>query len=138
MSLSQPPRHAIRLMQRAGVDPSIVGDLIEEHSKGRSTWWFWKQAIVASVRMVCQRISIARVGSTVLVICGGLFALMSPLLGFRFEASAFFLGALVVLCGTLGYFSAAELRTIFWREINIDWLGGLTRPPIYELRKKRV
>ena len=139
MSLSQPSRHATHLMQRAHVDPSIVGDLIEEYSKGRSTFWFWKQAIFASVR-TCSRqtISIARIGSAVLVICGGLFAFMSPLLGFRFEASEFLLGTVVVLVGTLGYFSSSDLKTIFWREINLDWLGGLTRPPIYELRKKRV
>jgi hypothetical protein len=136
---ASPPVLASWLLEHSGADAAIAGDIIEEYAKGRTPAWFWKQAIVASVRIAFrQRISVARVGSTVLVICGGLFAIMSPLLGFRFEASEFFLGAFVVLGGTLGCFSASELKTIFWREINIDWLGGLTRPPIYELRKKRV
>jgi hypothetical protein len=47
MTVSQPPVRAVRMLQRAGIDPSIVGDLMEEHAKGRSALWFWMQALGA-------------------------------------------------------------------------------------------
>jgi hypothetical protein len=47
MSVSQPPVSATRLMQRAGIDPAIIGDLIEECSNGRSRVWYWRQAVGA-------------------------------------------------------------------------------------------
>jgi hypothetical protein len=129
MTPSKPPAIASWLLEHSGTDAAIVGDILEEFAKGRTATWFWKQAIVASVRIASrQRISVARIGACVLVICGGLFSFMSPLLGFRFRASDFLLGAFVVLVGTLPYFSSNDLKTILWREIDLDWLGGLTRP----------
>ena len=47
MTPSQPPCRATRMMQRTGVDPAIVGDLIEEYSRGRSSLWYWMQAFGA-------------------------------------------------------------------------------------------
>lgn len=48
MTPSQPPRRAIRLMQFAGVDPAIIGDLVETFATGASAVWFWQQAIAAA------------------------------------------------------------------------------------------
>jgi hypothetical protein len=49
MTPSQPPLRATRMMQRAGIEPAIIGDLIEEYSKGRSSLWYWMQALGAFV-----------------------------------------------------------------------------------------
>jgi hypothetical protein len=35
------------MMQRSGIDPAIIGDLIEEYSKGHSVIWFWVQTFGA-------------------------------------------------------------------------------------------
>lgn len=48
MTRSGPPALAVRLMNEAMTDPAVIGDLVEEHARGRSAWWFWKQAMVAS------------------------------------------------------------------------------------------
>lgn len=48
---------AARWMQRCGVDESLVGDLIEQRQAGRSTWWVWRQTIVAIASRIA---SIAR------------------------------------------------------------------------------
>ena len=48
MSHPSPPALAIRLMNETMTDPAVIGDLVEEHARGRGAWWFWKQAIVAS------------------------------------------------------------------------------------------
>ena len=48
MTPSQPPRRAIQLMQFAGVDPAVIGDLVETFATGPSAAWFWQQAIAAA------------------------------------------------------------------------------------------
>jgi hypothetical protein len=72
--------------------------------------------------------SVARIALSVLTVSGVLFAFMNSLLGFQFIPYFFWMGTLAALGGIAGYFSAGELRKIFWREIDLDWLGGLTRP----------
>jgi CHASE2 domain-containing sensor protein len=37
------------MLQRAGIDPAIIGDLVEEYAKGRSRAWFWMEAFGALV-----------------------------------------------------------------------------------------
>jgi hypothetical protein len=48
MTRSKPPALAIRLMNETMTDPAVIGDMVEEHAKGRTAWWFWKQAIAAA------------------------------------------------------------------------------------------
>jgi hypothetical protein len=48
MNTARPPALAIRLMEEAGTEPAVIGDLIESHSQGRNARWFWRQAIAAS------------------------------------------------------------------------------------------
>ncbi len=43
MTPSRIPSGAIVLLQRARIDPAIIGDLVEEYPKGRSRAWFWRQ-----------------------------------------------------------------------------------------------
>ena len=45
MNLS--PRAAAWILERLGIDSSLAGDLLEECSRGRSTFWYWKQVLVA-------------------------------------------------------------------------------------------
>ncbi len=37
------------LLHRMDVEPSLAGDLIEQHHGGRSTLWLWRQALLAIV-----------------------------------------------------------------------------------------
>jgi hypothetical protein len=55
MSRPDPPALAIRLMTRLVTGPhceSLIGDLIEQHRRRRSTLWFWRQAVIAIGRSV--------------------------------------------------------------------------------------
>lgn len=48
----RPPVVATWLLQTFGSDPrndQIVGDLIEQYSRGRSPFWYWRQAMAAIV-----------------------------------------------------------------------------------------
>ena len=48
MNAARPPALAIRLMEGAGTEPAVIGDLIESYSQGRNAGWFWRQALAAS------------------------------------------------------------------------------------------
>jgi hypothetical protein len=48
MNGTRPPALAIHLMEEAGTEPAVIGDLIETYSQGRDQNWFWRQAIAAS------------------------------------------------------------------------------------------
>ncbi len=37
----------MKLLERFGVDPALVGDLIERRGAGASVVWFWRQAVLA-------------------------------------------------------------------------------------------
>jgi hypothetical protein len=52
----QPPRTALILMDRLGVDRSVIGDLIERFHQGRPRRWFWRQACGALVASMTQDI----------------------------------------------------------------------------------
>ena len=41
------PRFAVWILLRAGVPGSIIGDLVEEFTRGRSRVWLWKQTAIA-------------------------------------------------------------------------------------------
>jgi hypothetical protein len=50
MSLSHPPTVATWLLQHFRSGPrndSLMGDLIEEHRRGRSNAWYWRQVLMA-------------------------------------------------------------------------------------------
>ena len=50
MNASQPPRIATWLLKRLASRPkweSLMGDLIEQHQRGRSAAWYWKQVVTA-------------------------------------------------------------------------------------------
>jgi len=43
------PKLAEALLRRMDVDPSLVGDLVEQYAAGRSRLWLWRQALLAVV-----------------------------------------------------------------------------------------
>jgi hypothetical protein len=43
MSTPRTPRLAVALLERAGVDPVLIGDIVEEHERRRSAFWLWRQ-----------------------------------------------------------------------------------------------
>ncbi len=47
MRSGQPPRLATWLLERFCADPGLCGDMIEQYREGRSTGWYWKQAVLA-------------------------------------------------------------------------------------------
>lgn len=47
MSAKQPSRFAIYLLETFAVSPALTGDLIERYARGRSQFWFWRQALAA-------------------------------------------------------------------------------------------
>jgi len=49
MTARRPPVAARWLMERFNVGQDLVGDLIERHARGRSSVWFWRQALLAVV-----------------------------------------------------------------------------------------
>jgi len=52
MTTSQPPRLATWLLQRWSSGPqreSLVGDLIEQYQRGRSSAWYWRQVLMTVV-----------------------------------------------------------------------------------------
>lgn len=53
MTPVQPPTIATRLLQSAGVDPALIGDLIEEYGCGaRSRTWYWRQVMSILMRQI--------------------------------------------------------------------------------------
>jgi hypothetical protein len=52
MKSSQPPRVATWLLKHLWTGPysdALAGDLIEEHQRGRSESWYWRQVLIAIV-----------------------------------------------------------------------------------------
>ena len=43
MNVLRTPRLAVALLERAGVDPTLVGDIVEEFERRRSRVWLWRQ-----------------------------------------------------------------------------------------------
>jgi hypothetical protein len=50
MSVHRAPRLAIALLERADVDPVLIGDITEEFERRRSSLWLWRQ-VVASLAL---------------------------------------------------------------------------------------
>ena len=117
MTRSTPPALAHWLLEHSGADAAIVGDINEEFARGQSSAWFWRQTVNVLASKRVGTISIGRTGGAVLVVCGTLFAFMSPLLGVP-----------LVLLGGLGFVPSHNLRNFFYREVKLTWLEGLTRP----------
>ena len=50
MSTSRPPRLAVALLEWAGADPMLIGDIVEESAHRNSRLWLWRQ-VLASLGM---------------------------------------------------------------------------------------
>lgn len=51
MKHRNPPRIATWLLHRlSACDEALMGDLLEEYCRGRSRYWYWRQALIAVVR----------------------------------------------------------------------------------------
>jgi hypothetical protein len=60
MMATYPPRVATWLLERFVEGPrreSLVGDLLEQYSQGRSTAWYWRQVVTAIVTSAARDIS---------------------------------------------------------------------------------
>jgi hypothetical protein len=60
MMATYPPRVATWLLERFVEGPrreSLVGDLLEQYSQGRSTAWYWRQVLTAIVASAARDIS---------------------------------------------------------------------------------
>lgn len=44
------------VLRRLEIDPALTGDLIEQSHRGRSTFWFWRQVIMAAVSVAWRHI----------------------------------------------------------------------------------
>jgi hypothetical protein len=53
MRRNDQPR-AIVVMERFGVDESLIGDLVEQHRAGRSALWLWRQTVIAVAARVAS------------------------------------------------------------------------------------
>ena len=88
MNTSQPPRLALRLLERFGVDPALTGDLVEQYGQKGSGGWFWRQTTVAIARHLAAEVRSDRslmvralvVGWVTAMVIGRLTTLMLPLL----------------------------------------------------------
>jgi hypothetical protein len=47
---------AVWMLERFGVDESLIGDLIEQYRGGRSPGWLWRQVIVAIAASAAARV----------------------------------------------------------------------------------
>ena len=47
---------AIVVMERCGVDESLIGDLVEQHRGGRSALWLWRQTVMAVAARVASAV----------------------------------------------------------------------------------
>jgi len=72
MKPKRPPVLASWLLQRFGVNESLVGDLAEQHRRGRSTAWLWRQALIAITLTMLQDIRAHKVLATRAIAVGWL------------------------------------------------------------------
>ena len=59
MNSPRPPRLATWLLHCFGVHESLVGDLIERYSQGRSSAWYWHQVVIAIWLGICRTDDVA-------------------------------------------------------------------------------
>ena len=59
MNSPRPPRLATWLLRCFGVHESLVGDLIERYSQGRSSAWYWHQVVIAIWLGICRTDDVA-------------------------------------------------------------------------------
>jgi hypothetical protein len=88
MNAARPPALAIRLMEGAGTEPAVIGDLIESYSQGRNARWFWRQAIAASTPSPLNALRWAIAVPTAYWVSLRLGALIHGLVGFGPAGSA--------------------------------------------------
>jgi hypothetical protein len=55
MNLPRIPRLAVALLERAGVDPVLIGDIVEEFERRRSRLWLWRQVIASLALAILGR-----------------------------------------------------------------------------------
>jgi hypothetical protein len=63
-----PPQFPAWLLRNLGLDVAVLGDLIEQYQSGRSTRWFWWQALRATFVALRQHVPL----TILAVICGWL------------------------------------------------------------------
>ncbi len=109
MSVRQPPRLAIRLMDWTGPhDEALLGDLLEEYRSGRSSWWYWRQTLMAIVVGTASEVRAHKLLTLRAVVVGwivaslyGQFLMRSVFLALR---TAFNFGQFLFVTGITGFF----------------------------------
>jgi len=59
MKFAQPPQMATWLLKQFGCSPNndaIIGDLAEQYHQGQTSYWYWKQTLIAIVRSLFREI----------------------------------------------------------------------------------
>jgi hypothetical protein len=46
--MKRPGGVAIWFLKQLGIEDAFIGDLIEQHGSGRSSWWLWRQVLMAT------------------------------------------------------------------------------------------
>jgi hypothetical protein len=70
---------ATALMDRFGVEPALIGDVLEQRRAGRSRAWFWRQVVVVLFSAVVRDLAAHPLRSTI----GALLALVIRHLAIR-------------------------------------------------------
>jgi hypothetical protein len=70
MTYAQPPRIPNWLLERFGIQESVVGDLVERYAVKRSSTWYWRQVLMAIGSATWQELTARKLVSVAAVSAG--------------------------------------------------------------------
>lgn len=86
-----PPQLATRLLQRFGPrDPAFAGDLLEEFQSGKSSGWYWRQAISVLWASLFREVRVHPVACVLCLVTGWFVSSKVASIVFRFTVDVAF------------------------------------------------